>query len=171
LPRCGFFAAEIGFNAPSFTPREAGGFTLIGRSPPFFVVTKAFFETPGYSSTETPQRMSGFSQKMWGSFYDKQRCLKHEQNLIKLQREGQMKKNEQRSDSKMATEIKNAIQCITTIPVESLSVTVNEDWVCLQGTLKDRHQKEVATKVVQQLSGVRGVTNLIKIDPQELSQN
>jgi len=83
-----------------------------------------------------------------------------------------MKQTEQRSDRKIAAEIANTIQCITTIPVESLRVTVNEDWACLQGTLKDRHQKEVATAgVVQQMSGVRGVTNLIKIDPQALSQN
>jgi osmotically-inducible protein OsmY len=82
-----------------------------------------------------------------------------------------MKQTEQGSDRKMAAEITNAIQCITTIPVESLRVTVNEDWVCLRGILKDRHQKEVATEVVQQMSGVRGVTNLIKIDPQAFSQN
>ncbi len=82
-----------------------------------------------------------------------------------------MKQTEQRSDRKKAAEITNAIQCIATIPVGSLSVTVNEDWVCLQGTLKDRHQKEVATEVVRQLSGVRGVTNLIKIDPQAVLQN
>jgi osmotically-inducible protein OsmY len=82
-----------------------------------------------------------------------------------------MQQTEQRSDRKMAAEITNAIQRITTIPVESLRVIVNEDWVCLQGTVKDRHQKEVATEVVQQMSGVRGVTNLIKIEPQALSQN
>ena len=82
-----------------------------------------------------------------------------------------MKQTEQRSDRKMSDEITNAIQWITTIPVESLRVTVNEDWVCLQGTLKDRHQKEVAAEVVQRLSGVRGVTNLIKIDPPALSHN
>ena len=88
-----------------------------------------------------------------------------------LERERQMKQTEQSSDRKTANEITDALECITTIPVESLKVTVNEDWVCLQGTLKDRHQKEVAAEVVQRMSGVRGVTNLIKIDPQATSQN
>ena len=85
--------------------------------------------------------MVGSSQKMWGPFSCKQRCSKHEQNLIKSKSAGQMKQTEQRSDRKIAAEIANTIQCITTIPVESLRVTVNEDWACLQGTLKDRHSE------------------------------
>jgi osmotically-inducible protein OsmY len=82
-----------------------------------------------------------------------------------------MKQTEERSERRMAADIADAIQCITTIPVESLRVTVNDDWVCLQGTLKERHQKEAAEEVVRQLSGVRGVTNLITIAPPAASRN
>lgn len=71
----------------------------------------------------------------------------------------------------MAAEIMKAIQRITTIPTESLLVTVNEDWVCLRGTLNELHQKETAEEVVRQFDGVRGVTNLIRITPLAVSQN
>ena len=91
-------------------------------------------------------------------------------DLIK-QKGNQMKQVEEHSERKLAAEITNAIQCITTIPVESLRVTVNEDWVCLRGALNEQHQKEVAEEVVRQFSGVRGVTNLITITPHAASQN
>lgn len=82
-----------------------------------------------------------------------------------------MKQTGQSSEREMAAEITNAIRCITTIPTESLRVTVNEDWVCLRGTLNEQHQKEVAAEVVRQFRGVRGVTNLITITPHAASQN
>jgi len=82
-----------------------------------------------------------------------------------------MKQTDQGNERKMAAEITDAIQRITTIPVESLRVTVNEDWVCLRGALNEQHQKEVAEEVVRHFSGVRGVTNLISIIPQVASQN
>jgi osmotically-inducible protein OsmY len=82
-----------------------------------------------------------------------------------------MELTDERSERKMAAEITNAIRCITTIPMESLRVTVNEDWICLRGALNEQHQKEAAEEVVRQFSGVRGVTNLITITPQAVSQN
>jgi osmotically-inducible protein OsmY len=82
-----------------------------------------------------------------------------------------MKQTDQGSERKMAAEITNAIQCLTTISTESLQVTVNEDWVCLRGALDDQHQKEAAEEVVRHFSGVRGVTNLITITPHATSQN
>jgi osmotically-inducible protein OsmY len=82
-----------------------------------------------------------------------------------------MKQIVEPSERKMAAEITDAIQCITTIPMESLRVTINEDWVCLRGTLKEQQQREAAEKVVRQFNGVRGVTNLITIKPQAMSQN
>ena len=78
------------------------------------------------------------------------------------QKGNQMKQVEEHSERKLAAE---------TIPVESLRVTVNEDWVCLRGALNEQHQKEVAEEVVRQFSGVRGVTNLITITPHAASQN
>jgi osmotically-inducible protein OsmY len=81
-----------------------------------------------------------------------------------------MKLNEERNDRRTAAEIANAIQRITTVPTESLRVTVNDDWVCLRGSLSKRHQKDVAEEVVRKLPGVRGVTNLIHLDSEAMSR-
>jgi len=71
----------------------------------------------------------------------------------------------------MAAEITSAIQVITTVPTESIVVSARDGWVCLGGTLKERHQKEFVEEVVRHLSGVRGITNLIAIDPATLPRN
>jgi osmotically-inducible protein OsmY len=69
----------------------------------------------------------------------------------------------------MGADIANAIECITTIPTEAIVVTVRDGWVCLGGTLKERHQKEFVEEVVRHLTCVRGVTNLITIESTPLS--
>jgi len=82
-----------------------------------------------------------------------------------------MNATNERNERKMAADIRNAIRSIPSIPLESIRVTVNEDWVCLRGALNEQRQKEAAEEVVRQFDGVRGVTNLIKITPQKVAQN
>jgi osmotically-inducible protein OsmY len=70
-----------------------------------------------------------------------------------------------------ATEVMKAIECLTTIPMESLSVRVIDGWVYLSGELRDHHQKRFVGDVVQDLDGVNGVTNLIEVEPHPVSRN
>jgi osmotically-inducible protein OsmY len=69
-------------------------------------------------------------------------------------------------DSARAAQILNAIECITTASRESLSVTVDNGWVRLEGTLPCWNQKETVDEVVRQLPGVRGLVSLIYVAPQ-----
>jgi osmotically-inducible protein OsmY len=82
-----------------------------------------------------------------------------------------MKQNSRLADSNMAADITRAIECITTIPTESLSIRVRNGRVCLRGTLKERHQREFVEEVVSHLDGVNGVTDLITVGPQVISRN
>jgi len=82
-----------------------------------------------------------------------------------------MKKNAHLDNCRAAAEVTDAIQCITTIPTESLSVRVREGWVFLGGELKSRHEKDFVAEVVRHLPGVRGVTNLIVVDLSPASRN
>jgi len=70
-----------------------------------------------------------------------------------------------------AVEVTDAIECITTIPTESLSIKVREGWVFLGGELKTRHEKELVGEVVQHLRGVTGVFNLIVVGLNQASRN
>ena len=82
-----------------------------------------------------------------------------------------MRQNANPGSGGMAAEVTDAIRCITTIPTESLSIKAQGGWVFLCGELQSRHQKEFVEEVVRHLDGVKGVTNLIAIDPHPVSRN
>ena len=73
------------------------------------------------------------------------------------------KESECLCDQSSAT-IVDAVECLTTIPTDSIVVSVRDDWVNLEGTLKEQHQRETVENVVRQLPGVRGVTNSIRLE-------
>jgi osmotically-inducible protein OsmY len=60
----------------------------------------------------------------------------------------------------------NAIECVTTIPQDSLTVTVHEGWVRLEGILPDWSQKETVDNIVRHVPGVNGLISLIRVESQ-----
>jgi len=71
----------------------------------------------------------------------------------------------------MAIAIKDAIECLTTIPTEPLSVEAEGGWIYLNGELGDRHQKEFVEEVIRHLPGVVDVVNRITVSPHPASRN
>ena len=71
----------------------------------------------------------------------------------------------------MAVAIKDAIECLTTIPTEPLSIEAQEGWIYLSGELENRHQKEFVEEVVRHLPGVLSVINWITVEPHPASRN
>ena len=69
-------------------------------------------------------------------------------------------------DNERAAAILNAIECITTASRESLTVTVHDGWVRLEGNLPCWNQKETVDQVVRHLPGVKGLISLIHVAPQ-----
>ena len=51
------------------------------------------------------------------------------------------------------------------VPSDRISVTVKDGWLTLEGKVGWGYQKESAEQAVRYLSGVRGVTNKIEIEP------
>ena len=82
-----------------------------------------------------------------------------------------MRQNVNLGNGRTAAEVTDAIQCITTIPTDSLSVKVRKGWVVLGGELQSRHEKEFVEEVVRHLDGVAGVTNQIAVEPHPVSRN
>jgi osmotically-inducible protein OsmY len=59
---------------------------------------------------------------------------------------------------------KNALQVLESeTGLERLTVTVDDGWLTLEGEVAQAAQKEGAATLVQDLLGVRGVTNLIQV--------
>ena len=63
---------------------------------------------------------------------------------------------------KTMTAVLNAIECIVTVPRDSIKVTVDAGWVRLEGTVNDWSQKETVDNLVRRVPGVRGVLSLLQ---------
>jgi osmotically-inducible protein OsmY len=71
--------------------------------------------------------------------------------------------NESVTDSEIAHEIVNGLKWNWEIPNDAVKVKVENSWVTLEGELQWNYQRETAKRVVDNLVGVRGVTNKINI--------
>ena len=66
-----------------------------------------------------------------------------------------------RTDEEIAAAARDAINDITTIRPDTIRISVEDGWVCLEGTVEHWCQRECAEYAVQCLTGLRGVLNLI----------
>ena len=71
----------------------------------------------------------------------------------------------ERTDTDLAKAVLNALRWEAAIPADKLDVTVSHGWVTLKGEVEYGFQKRLAERVVERLSGVKGVTNLITVKP------
>ena len=71
----------------------------------------------------------------------------------------------ERTDADLAKAVLNALKWDAAIPTDNLDVTVSRGWVTLKGEVDYAFQKRDAERVVERLSGVKGVTNLILVKP------
>lgn len=72
----------------------------------------------------------------------------------------------ERTDTEIAQAAVTALKWNTTVPNERLTVTVTNGWLTLNGTLDWQYQKDAAARAVRDLTGVKGVTNYIIVQPQ-----
>lgn len=68
-----------------------------------------------------------------------------------------------KTDSEIVDEILKAFKKTWSLPKDKVTVKVENGWVSLGGELPWNYQRENARKAVRYLSGVKGVTNNIKI--------
>jgi osmotically-inducible protein OsmY len=71
----------------------------------------------------------------------------------------------ERTDAEIAGTVVNALQSDAGLPADKIKVTVEKGLVTLRGEVEWQFQKLDAGRVVRRLTGVRGVTNLIKVNP------
>ena len=71
----------------------------------------------------------------------------------------------QRDDSDIAQAAVTALNWNTMVPKNKVTVAVSNGWLTLNGTVDWQYQKEAAARAVRDLTGVRGVTNLLALKP------
>jgi osmotically-inducible protein OsmY len=69
----------------------------------------------------------------------------------------------QRSDTDIAKSIELVLAWNSSIPAESVLVTVDHAWVTLQGDVDWNYQRDIAANVIRPLVGVIGISNELKL--------
>ncbi len=70
-----------------------------------------------------------------------------------------------RTDAEIGEAAVNALKWNNGVPDDKIKVTVENGWLNLEGQLDWQFQKDAATLAVDDIIGVKGVTNLITIKP------
>ena len=81
----------------------------------------------------------------------------------------------ERTDADIAAAAVRALEWDAFLPAGKVNVTVSKGWVTLKGEVDWQFQKQDAERVVQRLTGVKGVTNLVivkqpKVTPAEIKK-
>jgi osmotically-inducible protein OsmY len=71
----------------------------------------------------------------------------------------------QRTDTEIAQAAVSALTWHSVVPNDRVTVTVKDGWITLAGTLDWQYQKDAAAGGVHELTGVKGVTNDIRVKP------
>lgn len=75
----------------------------------------------------------------------------------------------QRSDTEIAHAVVNALRWDIQVPDDRIKATVDGGWVDLEGDVEWQYQKWAAEGAVRNLTGIKGVTNLITVKPKRVS--
>ena len=81
-----------------------------------------------------------------------------------------------RSDTDIARAVVDALAWDVQVPEPRVKASVSDGWITLAGDVEWRYQRDAAERVVQNLAGVRGVTNEItviakRVSPQDVSRS
>jgi osmotically-inducible protein OsmY len=72
---------------------------------------------------------------------------------------------DERTDADIAASAVRALEWNTRIPPDTVQVSVSNGWVTLRGEVDWHYQRREAQRVIRNLTGVRGITNLITVRP------
>lgn len=75
----------------------------------------------------------------------------------------------QRNDTDIAHAAVNALRWDIRVPDDRIKTTVENGWIHLDGEVEWQYQKWAAEGAVRNLTGVKGVTNVISVKPKQVS--
>jgi osmotically-inducible protein OsmY len=74
-------------------------------------------------------------------------------------------------DAEIAERVLASLKWSALVPADRVTVKVENGWVALNGELDWQFQKSAAEAAVRRLSGIKGISNLIKLPPQVAGTN
>jgi osmotically-inducible protein OsmY len=72
---------------------------------------------------------------------------------------------DERTDADIAAAAVRSLTWDTRIPTNAVQVSVSNGWVTLRGDVDWQYQRREAQRVIRNLTGVKGITNLITVRP------
>jgi osmotically-inducible protein OsmY len=76
---------------------------------------------------------------------------------------------QERTDADIAQAVLRALEWDVFVPADKVKVTVSKGWVTLEGEVEWQYQREAAERAARNVTGVRGVTNMIRVTPKNPS--
>ena len=73
-----------------------------------------------------------------------------------------------RTDTDIAQAVRQTLDWSVAVPSAGIQSTIADGWVTLEGCVEFAFQRDAAVRTVEELTGVRGVTNLIKVKVQSV---
>ena len=74
-----------------------------------------------------------------------------------------------RSDIDIAHQVVQALHWDVEVPTDKVKAKVTDGWITLEGAVEWQFERSAAERAVRYLTGVRGVTNLISVQPKKTS--
>ena len=71
----------------------------------------------------------------------------------------------ERTDEDIAIAAVNALKANSWVPADKIKITVSKGWVTLEGDVEWQYEKNAAENAVRYLTGVKGVSNLVRVKP------
>jgi osmotically-inducible protein OsmY len=79
--------------------------------------------------------------------------------------EVRLSSSDERTDPEIAEAATQALALSTLVPEDAIKVTVSHGWVTLRGEVEWQYQRREAERILRNLRGVRGVSNLVTVRP------
>jgi osmotically-inducible protein OsmY len=77
----------------------------------------------------------------------------------------------ERTDTDLARAAANALAWNSCVPPDRIRIAVENGWIRLEGTVEWQYQRDAAGDAVAYLSGVKGVDNLLSVNPLASSED
>jgi osmotically-inducible protein OsmY len=119
----------------------------------------------GVAAAEGVLTLTGFVDS-YAEKIEAERIAKRTYGVKAVANDLQVKPLFKKTDPEIAAACVNALESRVDVPDEKIKLTVKDGWVTLEGNVDWFYQKNAAELAVKYLSGVRGVTDSIKVMPQ-----
>lgn len=77
--------------------------------------------------------------------------------------------DQRRTDVDIAEDAANALIRDTDVPDKTIKVRVQDRWIWLVGEAETEHQRRAAERAVENIAGVKGISNVVRLTPSSRS--